>query len=89
VTGWDVQIKLRIPLDDPPELSANRTGQLPKAGAPRGASSNDRLRSLGEHRGPVLPDAGSPGARRGDQEGGGRQWPMNRSTSRPRGVTVL
>jgi hypothetical protein len=64
VTGWDVQIKLRIPLDDPPEPSAGGTEQLPKADAPRGASSNDRLRSLGGHWRRVVPDARSPAERR-------------------------
>ena len=64
VTGWDVQIKLRIPLDDPPEPSAGGTEQLPKADAPRGASSNDRLRSLGGHWRRVVPDRAKPGERR-------------------------
>ena len=60
VTSWDVQIRLRVPLDDPPETSAGGTGQLPKAGAPPGMSSSDRLRSLGGHRRGVVPHARGP-----------------------------
>ncbi|MGH2721081.1 MAG: recombinase family protein [Actinomycetota bacterium] len=63
VSGWDVEIRLRIPLDEgppdtPPPSSPDRDG------GPKPMSSNDRLRSLGEHRRGVLPDAGAPGTGR-------------------------
>ena len=44
VTGWRVEIQLRIPLDEP---SSTPPGS--------GQSSKDRLRSLGSHRGQELP----------------------------------
>jgi hypothetical protein len=49
VTGWDVEVRLRIPLDDPPTTVFDRSGKLPKGNRPRRVSSNDRLRSLGGH----------------------------------------
>ena len=42
VTGWRVEIQLRIPLDEPPTPPGS------------GQSSKDRLRSLGSHRGQQL-----------------------------------
>jgi hypothetical protein len=39
VTDWDVQIRLRIPLDDPPAPAPAGIGEFPKAGGPRGVSS--------------------------------------------------
>jgi site-specific DNA recombinase len=55
VTGWDVEIRLRIPLDQHPSHPAptTRTAARPRSRAPRSStqkealSSNDRLRSLG------------------------------------------
>lgn len=46
VKGWQVEIKLRIPLDSPPHPPEERV------------SSKDSLRSLGIHRGQVLPRQG-------------------------------
>jgi site-specific DNA recombinase len=57
VTGWNVEIRLRIPLDQHPDHDAPKT---PTAGRPRprsprnraakeAVSSNDRLRSLGDY----------------------------------------
>jgi site-specific DNA recombinase len=59
VQGWNVELRLRIPLDDNPPTAA-RTGNRRKARttktrpAKEAVSSNDRLRSLGgEHDGAV------------------------------------
>jgi site-specific DNA recombinase len=48
VTGWNVQIQLRIPLDDPP---AEQRSRVP----PRPVSTEDGLRSLGAVEGRQLP----------------------------------
>jgi hypothetical protein len=47
VSGWNVEIRLRIPLDDHP--NGDPAGSPPPPGPrhPRPTSSNDRLRSLG------------------------------------------
>ena len=60
VTGWDVDIRLRIPLDEPPP--AQPPGPTPPKGRgrPRPLSSQDRLRSLGGHPRRQLPHARSP-----------------------------
>jgi len=57
VTGWDVEIRLRIPLDERPPEAPRPTGPGHGGGPPPPVSSNDRLRSLGGHRGRVLPQA--------------------------------
>ena len=61
VRGWNVELRLRIPLDDNPSVDATPTPNTDKrrrarARSPRSAraaketvSSNDRLRSIGEH----------------------------------------
>jgi hypothetical protein len=59
VTGWHVQIRLRIALDPPPSdpphppRPTGPTGKL--SPHPRQVSTQDRLRSVGEHRRTVLP----------------------------------
>jgi site-specific DNA recombinase len=61
VTGWHVQIRLRIPLDPP------HTGGSPPAPKPTNdqpVSSQDRLRSVGVCRRRVVPHARSPSTRR-------------------------
>ena len=50
VTGWDVEIRLRIPLDDPPPTQPPGPSPPKGRGRPRPVSSQDRLRSLGGHR---------------------------------------
>jgi site-specific DNA recombinase len=45
VTGWNVQIRLKIPLDDNPDDRP----QPPNPDQPRPLSTQDRLRSLGNH----------------------------------------
>ena len=76
VTGWDVEIQLRIPLDSPPPTT--KPQRQPRARASRrpatkeAVSSNNGLRSLGEHRRRQLPDAQSPSPGRSDSTGGGR-----------------
>ena len=62
VTGWHVQIRLRIPLDDPPgdDQTHRRTsppGPAPANSNPSPVSTEDRLRSLHGHRRRVLPAA--------------------------------
>jgi site-specific DNA recombinase len=52
VTGWSVEIRLRIPLDPKPGGSSPGRTCPPKP-----VSTNDRLRSLGRHRGGVVPAA--------------------------------
>lgn len=54
VTGWDIEIRLRIPLDEhPPDVSPSPDSG--GDGGPKPVSSNDRLRSLGQHRRGVVP----------------------------------
>jgi hypothetical protein len=50
VTGWNVDIRLRIPLDDTPPPKGSSRSPHP--------SSQDRLRSLGIHQRPQLPAQG-------------------------------
>jgi site-specific DNA recombinase len=65
VTGWDVEIRLRIPLDErPPDIPppSGPDGH----GGPRPVSSNDRLRSLaGSHEGKDRGSLGDGGRRHG------------------------
>ena len=64
-TSWHVQIQLKIPLDDP-------DSRPPPATTPQHptVSTQDRLRSLGSDRRPVLPAAQPSGPRRGAAQGG-------------------
>jgi hypothetical protein len=55
VSGWNVEIRLRIPLDDHPNGDPPRSPSPRGPSGPRRASSNDSLRSLGTHRVPVTP----------------------------------
>ena len=52
VTGWHVQIRLRIPLDDNPPAPPNPN---PDPDQPDPVSTQDRLRSLGSHQAVVPP----------------------------------
>jgi len=47
VTGWHVEIRLRIPLDDEPDDNPPPSDPPPDGGNPPPVSSEDRLRSLG------------------------------------------
>jgi site-specific DNA recombinase len=47
VSGWNVEIRLRIPLDDHPNGDPPRSPSPRGPSGPRRASSNDSLRSLG------------------------------------------
>ena len=62
VTGWNVEIHLRIPLDQPvPAASTTPRARRrePRGDTPKeGVSSNDRLRSLGRDQGRELSAAG-------------------------------
>ena len=50
VTGWHIQIQLRIPLDDGPDGQSRPPGSTPDPDDPGPMSTQDRLRSLGaEH----------------------------------------
>ncbi len=48
VTGWHVQIRLRIALDPPPEPPHHPTGPTRKPSPPRPVSTQDRLRSVSD-----------------------------------------
>jgi len=69
VTGWQVKIRLRIPLDPP---DPGPTHPRPRRPAPSPAtpplSNQDRLRSAGGHRRRFLPHAPGPGTRRNHPE---------------------
>jgi site-specific DNA recombinase len=60
VTGWNVTIQLRIPLDEPPNPPPRPSSAGPNDPTPTAASTEDRLRSLGDHRGRLPPAAASP-----------------------------
>jgi site-specific DNA recombinase len=85
VTGWDVEIHLRIPLDSPPTSKPQRQ---PRARASRrpatkeAVSSNNGLRSLGEHRRRQLPHAQSPRSGRSQPPRRGRNIPFNQRDRR-------
>lgn len=55
VTGWEVDIRLRIPLDEPPPTKLPAPSPPKGRGRPRPLSSQDRLRSLGEPQSRQLP----------------------------------
>jgi len=63
VTGWDVEIRLRIPLDERPPQAPSPTGPGNDGGPRPTVSSDDRLRSLGDHHRRQLP-AHPPNRRR-------------------------
>ena len=48
VTGWHIQIQLRIPLDDGPDGQSRPPGSTPDPDDPAPMSTEDRLRSLGD-----------------------------------------
>ena len=55
VTGWHVQIRLRIPLDDNPDGPPRPPNPDPGPDRPDLVSTEDRLRSLGSHQAAVPP----------------------------------
>jgi site-specific DNA recombinase len=67
VTGWHVEIRLRIALDQPPpdpqEPDRSPHPNEPSS-LPRRLSNEDGLRSIGEHRWRLLPHETSPSKRR-------------------------
>jgi site-specific DNA recombinase len=63
VTGWHVQIRLRIPLDDNPNGPPPPPNPNPDADPPSPLSTEDRLRSLGRGEDVLLP-AGEEGRTR-------------------------
>ncbi len=65
VSGWNVEIRLRIPLDDHPNGDPPRSPSPRGPSGPRRASSNDRLRSLGIHQGRQPPAGRGPRRQRG------------------------
>ena len=66
VTGWHVQIRLRIPLDPPDPGPSHPQPTRPAAPPtrPPAVSSQERLRSVGGHRLRLLPHAPDPSTRR-------------------------
>jgi len=55
VTGWHVEIRLRIPLDDGPDGQSRPPNPDPGPDRPGPVSTQDRLRSLGSGEGVRLP----------------------------------
>ena len=55
VTGWHVQIRLRIPLDDTPDGPPRPPNPDPGPDRPGPVSTEDRLRSLGSRQAAVPP----------------------------------
>jgi DNA invertase Pin-like site-specific DNA recombinase len=79
VTGWQVNIRLRIPLD-PPDPGPARPGPRrppPWPTRPPDVSTKDRLRSVGGHRRRIVPHARSPSP--------GRRCTSNQALINPRG----
>ena len=84
VTGWNVQIQLRIPLDA-------EAHDQPPPGDRAPVSSEDRLRSIRDHRRRVLPHATSPTPRRNQHQNLGKRrtrsgdfyWPPAGTTNWP------
>jgi site-specific DNA recombinase len=73
VTGWHVKIRLRIPLDNPPDGDHTRHKAPPPEPAPastgnKPVSTEDRLRSLHGHRRRFVPHAPGPSPRRNRPE---------------------
>ena len=73
VTGWHIQIRLRIPLDDPPDHGhPHDPAPQPSPAHPDSTnppvSTKDRLRSLHEHRRRQLPHARSQSQERNHSE---------------------
>jgi site-specific DNA recombinase len=69
VTGWHVTIRLRIPLDNPPDDDHPHPRTPPPRPAPASngtapLSTQERLRSLHEHQRRLIPDETSPSTRR-------------------------
>ena len=58
VTGWHVQIRLRIPLDDNPDGPPRPPNPDPGPDRPGPVSTEDRLRSLGSRQAAVPPQDG-------------------------------
>jgi site-specific DNA recombinase len=89
VTGWHIQIRLRIPLDDPPGGGHPHHPEPPPSAASPDAtttpvSTEDRLRSLHVHERAQLPPEQTPRARRPHQEGGHQ---IKQEHARPWGIT--
>jgi site-specific DNA recombinase len=80
VSDWNVEIRLRIPLDDDPHSDPPPSPSPPRPSGPRRASSTDRLRSLGGHRRRVVPHAAGPKPRR---------HPHEQALSNPQGWGLL
>jgi site-specific DNA recombinase len=89
VTGWHIQIRLRIPLDDPPDSShPHRPGPQPSPAHSDDTtmlvSTKDRLRSLHGHERAQLPPEQAPRARRPHREG---EHQVKQDQARPWGIT--
>ena len=90
VTGWHVKIRLRIPLDDPPDSdhTHRRTPQPEPTPASRGTppvSTEDRLRSLHVHeRTQLPPQQTTRRACHHDNQGG---HPVEQNQARPWSIT--
>ena len=74
VTGWHIQIRLRIPLDPPDTGGTHPTPKppTPPSARRRPVSSQDRLRSIGGHERTQLPAEQTTRPPRRDNQGGQR-----------------
>jgi site-specific DNA recombinase len=84
VTGWDVEIRLRIPLDEPPPTQPTEASRPKGRRGPRPLSSQDRLRSLSGHRRWIPPPRRSHDRKGGDTP----DLTLRRSAVRPPGILV-
>src|SRR3954468_18419839 len=83
VTGWHVQIRLRIPLDDNPDDPPRPPNPDPGPDRPGPVSTEDRLRSLGSDQASVPGEECGGGDEAvaaqfaGEEPGqGGQEWPV-------------
>jgi site-specific DNA recombinase len=85
VTGWHVQIRLRIPLDDGPDGQPRPPNPDPGPDRPGPVSTQDRLRSLGSGEDVLLPAGQERSAGCGGPGGSAADGQAARGVDRPTG----
>ena len=83
VTGWHVQIRLRIPLDDNPDGPPRPPNPNPGPDRPGPMSTEDRLRSLGNQEVDLPEPLRSPTCRPDDRRADRTDGPRERHVGRP------